>query len=250
MDLRRKAVRAKSKTNGEVADCATNPLTRLLSKSCLLGVVFCASIALAPSRAHAAMVTVVHGINGSDLGLAPSLPVDIAVNGSCAIKGVMFTQSTQVELGAGSYSITVHPANGSCSAASVIKQTVTVPSSARLIGLVANLSDTGSPQLAAFINDNEYAPSITVNNAAANAPIFAGAGPARMIFYHGNPLGNGSGVMVLGGPGTRRLTVRLYRENARRPLFSEKIRLTTSRVYYVVGSKKSGLRVVVDVQRS
>lgn len=234
----------------KIVDFTISRFDRIAPKSCLFAALACAAIAATTSNAHAAMVTVVHGINGSDLGLPTSLPVVIAVNGNCAIKGVTFTQSTQVELGAGSYSVTVHPANGSCSAAPVIKQTVTVPASAQSIGLVANLSDSGSPQLAAFINDNESAPSITVNNAAANAPIFAGAGPAGMIFYQANPLGNGSGAMVLGKPSTRRLTVRLYRRNARRILFSEKIRLTSSRVYYVVGSKKSGLRIVVDVQRS
>ena len=234
----------------ELSDYAINQFFRLLPKSVFLAALACASIAIATSKAQAAMVTVVHGINGADLGLASNLPVDIAVNGSCAIKGVSFTQSTQVELGAGSYSITVHPANGSCTATSVIKQTVTVPATVRSIGLVANLSDAGSPQLVAFVNDSEVAPSITVNNAAAKAKIFAGAGPGRMIFYYANPLGNGSGQMILGGPSKRPLTVKFYREDARRLVFSEKIRLTTARVYYVVGSRKSGLRVIVDNQKS
>jgi len=206
-------------------------------------------MAITSSNAEAAMVTVVHGIDGRDIGSTPSLPVDIAVNGSCALKGVTFTQLAQVELGTGTYSISVHPATGSCSATPVIKQTVSVPATVRSIGLVANLSNTGTPQLTAFVNDVEVTPAITVNNAASNSQIFAGAGPGRMIFYYGNPIRNGSGQMILGGPSTRRLTVRFYREDARRLLFSEKIRLTTSRVYYVVGSRKSGLRVVVDTQQ-
>jgi hypothetical protein len=219
---------------------------KLLVRGVYLVAFACAATAIAPSNAQAAMVTVVHGINGTDLGLASNLPVDIAVNGNCAIKGVTFTQTTQVELSAGSYSITVHPANGSCTATSVIKQTVAVPATAQSIGLVANLSDAGAPQLAAFVNDTVVAPSITVNNAATKAKIFAGAGIGRMIFYYANPLGNGAGQMILGGPSRKTLTVKFYREDARRLLFSEKVRLTKARVYYVVGSRKSGLRVVID----
>jgi hypothetical protein len=205
---------------------------------------------LFPAGAHAATVTVVHGINGGDLGLARNLPVDIAVNGSCALKGLIFTQSTRVQLGAGSYSVTVHPSNGACSTAPVIKQSVTVPATARSIGLVANLSNFGTPQLAAFINDNAFTSAITVNNAAANARIVAGAGPGRLIFYYGNSLSNGAGIMLLADPSTPRITVKLYRENARRALFSERVRLTSQRVYYVVGSLKSGLRVVTDASNS
>ena len=141
----------------------------------------------------------------------------------------------------------MHPAGGSCSGAPVIRQTVAVPASARRIGLVANLSDAGTPRLAAFVNDNQFSRSITVNNAAALAPIFAGAGPSRWIAYHGNSIANGSGVMVLADPSTSRITVKFYRSDARRVLFTESIRLKQSRVYYVVGSNKSGLRVVRDV---
>jgi|GEM_PF-2448991 len=222
-------------------------LARLVTRPAMHLLLLCSALVSTTVGAHAAMITVVHGINGSDLGLASNLPVDIAVNGSCAIKGLTFTQTTKVELGAGNYDITVHPASGSCSGAPVISQTVAVPASARRIGLVANLSDAGTPQLAAFVNDNQFSRSITVNNAAALAPIFVGAGPSRWIAYHGNPIANGSGVMVLADPSTSRITVKFYRSDARRVLFAESIRLTQSRVYYVVGSNKSGLRVVRDV---
>ena len=48
--------------------------------------------------ASAANVNVVHGIDGRDLGLARALPVDIAVNGTCSLKGVKFKESALVEL--------------------------------------------------------------------------------------------------------------------------------------------------------
>jgi hypothetical protein len=205
-----------------------------------------AAVGLTPLAASAAMVTVVHGINGSDLAAAPSLPVDIAVNGSCAIKGLNFTQTTRVELGAGSYSVTVHPADGSCSKSPVISQNIAVPSSARYVGLVANLSDTGVPKLSAFVNDSEYPRSITVNNAAANAPFMAGSGQRNMIFYYGNPLQNGEGIMLRSEPRPRRISVVMGRLNRKRDFFKETFKVTKSRVFYVLGSKKSGLRVVSE----
>ena len=77
-------------------------------------------------NAMAADVRVIHGINGEDLGLAKALPVDISVNGSCALKGVTFKQSAKVELGAGDYTIRVFVATGSCSGTPVIVKSVTI----------------------------------------------------------------------------------------------------------------------------
>jgi hypothetical protein len=205
-----------------------------------------AAVGLTPLAASAAMVTVVHGINGSDLATAPGLPVDIAVNGSCAIKGLTFTKTTRVELGAGSYSVTVHPADGGCSKAPVITQTVAVPSSARYVGLVAHLSDARLPKLSAFVNDSEYPRSITVNNAAANSPLQAGAGSRGMILYYGNLLQNSEGIMLQAVDKPRRISVVMFRHNRKRAFFNETFKMTKSRVFYVLGSKKSGLRVVSE----
>jgi hypothetical protein len=199
-----------------------------------------------PSAAFAARVTVVHGINGGDLGLPSNLPVDIAVNGTCAIKGLTFTQTTQVELAGGSYSVTVHPANGSCANSPVITQSVSVPSSARYIGLVANLSDAAVPKLTAFVNDQPYRRSVFVNNAASNSRFFAGAGPRQMIFYYANPLLNGEGIMALAVERPARLSVNLIEVGRKRAFFKESFRATQSRAFYVLGSKKSGLRVISE----
>jgi hypothetical protein len=219
---------------------------KMMNKLMFLALGF-AAVGFQPSVASAAMVTVVHGINGADLGAASSLPVDIAVNGTCAIKGLTFTQTTRVELAGGSYSVTVHPANGSCSAAPVITQSVAVPSSARYVGLVANLSDAGVPKLSAFVNDAPYKRALFVNNAAANAPFFAGAGPRDLIFYYGNPLRNGEGIMSLAVERPLRLSITTVRVNRKRAFFKESFRATKSRAYYVLGSNKSGLRVISEI---
>ncbi len=105
---------------------------------------------------HAATVNVVHGIDGRDLGAARDLPVDIAVNGTCALKGVTFKQSAPVELTPGSYTVTVHSADGKCGQNPVIKQSFTIANDgSRSFSAVASLSQSGSPQLALFNNSRE-----------------------------------------------------------------------------------------------
>jgi hypothetical protein len=66
-----------------------------------------ASGALAASVANAGELTLVHGIDGSDLGLDQSLPVDIFTAGTC-FPGVTFgTVASGVEVDPGRYFVTV-----------------------------------------------------------------------------------------------------------------------------------------------
>ena len=66
-----------------------------------------AAIAWAASSAQAqtTSVTVIHGIDGTDLGLDEPLPVDVHVSGvGCALTGCVFRQvSDRLELPSGSY---------------------------------------------------------------------------------------------------------------------------------------------------
>ncbi|MGD8726622.1 MAG: hypothetical protein PVH40_03200, partial [Gemmatimonadales bacterium] len=59
-----------------------------------------------------AMVYVVHGINGSDLGLGEMLPVDVEVSGSCVLEGFEFRDiAGPLPLPEGSYDIKVRLAD-------------------------------------------------------------------------------------------------------------------------------------------
>lgn len=104
--------------------------------------------------AHATpvIVNVVHGIDGRELGAARELPVDIAINGGCALKGVAFTKSALIEANSGeSYKVTVHPADGKCAKTPVISQSLTIPDDGTTaLSVVASLSAKGAPQLAVF----------------------------------------------------------------------------------------------------
>lgn len=131
--------------------------------------------ALAASSAYAATVNVVHGIDGRDLGANASLPVDIAVNGRCALKGVTFTQSAKVELASGDYTITVHPADGKCGSTPVITQAVKISDQeGSLFSAVASLTQNGTPQLAVFNNSRDLAftPVVSIRHLAAATPVF------------------------------------------------------------------------------
>lgn len=215
----------------------------MYTKSLLLGFTF--AISLASTAANAADVLVVHGINGKDLNLPRALPVDIAVNGTCALKGVTFGSSAPVELSAGTYQVTVHPSDGSCKATPVINQTVQVPSTAVNVGLVANLSDSGIPQLGAFINDGKNG-SIFVNNTAKGGRVFAGIGVGSLIFFSATPLKNGDDALLGEFGNNRSLTVSVVRLKQRKPLFSRTLRSAKTIALYVIGSRRNGTLVVTQ----
>jgi hypothetical protein len=114
--------------------------------------------AAAPVKAASSMSTlyVVHGINGVDLGLGSSLPVDVYVEGvGCALKGFTFRQvAGPLSLPAGSYNISIKLANAAapCSGATAIG-----PAAFNLMGgktntIVAHLTAAGAPSATLFEN--------------------------------------------------------------------------------------------------
>ena len=68
--------------------------------------------AFAQGNKNSAYAYVVHGIPGQDLGLDPALPVDVSVDGACAIPGFVFGQIVgPVPLPAGDREIAIALAN-------------------------------------------------------------------------------------------------------------------------------------------
>jgi hypothetical protein len=215
--------------------------------------------AVGTSQAHAATVTIIHGINGLDLNTARELPVDIAVNGSCALKGVKFTESTAVELGKGTYSITVHPADGKCGVAPVITQSLMIDDSNSFASLsaVASLSATGAPQLLAFNNTQDlgFPSTLAVRHAAFAAPVFA---RFDVTGYKSPPvsrLSNGqiSAIFSALDVGLKyNITISAKKNSGTVARLRGRIRSPRQiwRVFYVVGSARNGLAIVQqDVAR-
>ena len=114
----------------------------------------------APTTASA---FVVHGIPGSDLGLDPGLPVDVSVNGACALAGFMFGEIIgPLELPADSYDIAIGLANDDapCADAPVIEASGVVLDAGKSYSIVAHLSEDGGPTASVFENNLSAGPYI------------------------------------------------------------------------------------------
>lgn len=215
--------------------------------------IFGCAVALATlgvTHAHAASVTVIHGINGLDLGATKELPVDIAVNGACSLKGVKFTQSTQVSLGKGSYKITVHPSDGSCSAAAVIDQTVTIDERTEKasLSIVASLKSSGTPTLAVYEN-TAFGIAVGVRHVALAPAVFAKISAAGYSTDRPTRIKNGGyGAVLTLWEKTIDYRITISTNTARGVLARRNGKFRSSRTlwryFYVVGSLRNGLEIV------
>lgn len=120
----------------------------------LAGALVGLAIAL-PASAQAADVSVTHAINGDDLGLAPLLPVDVAVNGGCvgALESLEFGETRgPLSLPApATYTVEVFLAEGgaACGGTRVIEANLPVLFG-QTVNIVAYLNESGQPTATAF----------------------------------------------------------------------------------------------------
>jgi hypothetical protein len=224
----------------------TNTILRRIS--CLI-----ALLLIAQTSTHAATVNIVHGIDGRDIGTAKALPVDIAVNGSCSLRGVNFTQSALVELAPATYTVTVHPADGSCTQAPVITQSILIANDgSSSYSAVASLSRSGAPQLVLFNNSRDLAitPAISLRHLAKAGGVSVtirsreiGAAKTARIRN-----GQATNLSVLGDRFTFSATISAN-QNSRA---LARVTGTARRrflIYNVVGSAKNGFTVISESLR-
>ncbi len=109
----------------------------------------------AASSSTDATVYVVHGINGTDLGAAESLPVDVSVNGACALTALPFRQiAGPLSLPAGPYDIQVRLASVTpCDGPIAIDAPGVLLAAGTNSSIVAHLTETGTPTASVFEND-------------------------------------------------------------------------------------------------
>lgn len=105
-----------------------------------------------------ANVTVVHGINGTDLGLAEGLPVDVQVGSACLLAGFTFRSiAGPVKVAAGSYDVSVRlAADPPCSGAAAVSAPGVRIAPGADVTIVAHLTDGGAaaaPTATVFAND-------------------------------------------------------------------------------------------------
>jgi len=209
-----------------------------------------ASLIVSTSPSWAADVNVVHGIDGRDLGLPRELSVDIAVNGTCALKGVTYTTSAVVELSPATYRVTVHPSNGACSNSAVIDQSVTIPSDgSRKFSLVAHLSASGVPKLSAFNLSRDLAipPVVSVRHLAFAAPVTVAVSEPKILGALTKSIRNGKFLNL--GSFTDRFSYRLSVSAGRTRAVLARIRGVESksfRIYNIFGSAKNGFAIVQE----
>jgi hypothetical protein len=213
-----------------------------------------AALVTSTHHAHAANVRVIHGIDGRDLGLAQELPVDISVNGSCALKGVTFKKSANVELGAGDYTIKVFVASGSCAGAPVIEKKVTIGKQAEkeAFSLVASLSGEGTPQLAVFQNTGNaiLTPGVAVRHLAKTGAVKVRIGLRELgvrLPSEVQTIRNGkeAGRFILGATSLT-YTVSLEPRSAKRITLPTGTVRRSYRILYVVGSANNGFSVISE----
>lgn len=122
-----------------------------------------------------AIVYIVHGIPGADLGLDPALPVDITVDGNCALTGVPFGAITHgLPFDEGSYLIEIRPADpvNPCSQPPLIAGTFDF-TRGESASIVAHLDLNGGPTASKFTNDvrfSGYYGGRAIVHHVANAP--------------------------------------------------------------------------------
>lgn len=118
-----------------------------------------------------ATVYVVHGINGRDIGAAEALPVDVSLNGACALPGFTFRQiAGPLAIPAGTYNIQVRLANPAapCTGPVAINAPGVGIAAGSNISIVAHLTAGGAPTASVFSNaSHSYKPTVIARHTAA-----------------------------------------------------------------------------------
>jgi hypothetical protein len=107
--------------------------------------------------AQNASVYVVHGIPGADLGAAASLPVDVSVNGSCALKNFQFGQiigPVSLPPGKAEVKISLTGNNGDCAGTTAIGPASFNLKPGESATIIAHLTASGEPTARKFTNDD------------------------------------------------------------------------------------------------
>ena len=198
--------------------------------------------------ASAANVNVVHGIDGRDLGLEQVLPVDIAVNGACALQGIKFKESTIVELAPADYTITIHLADGSCSKPAVITKQVTIPENVRVFSAVASLSSRGSPQLAIFNVSELFLPStVSVRHLAQAGGVTVKFSSPELLSSQSTRIRNGKQATLAILSNRVLYTANIYPGASRRSIARlSGVGRSKFTIYNIVGSKKNGFSIISE----
>jgi hypothetical protein len=207
-----------------------------------------------PAAAQSAKVYAIHGIPGGDLGTGvdPALPVDILVNGACAITDFRFGQilgPLPLAAGTNTFDIKLKGASGPCSGQTAIGPAVISFSAGETATVIAHLTAAGAPTASKFTNDVSRISAgrarIAAHHTAAAPPVDVVV--SRDIFDPTAPtvtvpdFVNGDSVATLVQPGTWQAALELAGTNTV-ALGPAKLQLRPYTAYFVyaVGSASTG----------
>lgn len=136
------------------------------------------AVALVIALPAAAQVTVIHGINGTDLGLPEEAVVDVSANDACIPNVPFRTVSDPLELPAGKYDVEIRLAGDAegddCAGTLVVSETFDIALTENAT-IIAHLNEEGVPALAKYSNDlsatSHDRARVTVRHAAAAPPV-------------------------------------------------------------------------------
>jgi hypothetical protein len=143
----------------------------------MAGALLAAAASQALAQSQPARVVVVHGIPGGAVGAAADLPVDVSVNGACALPGFRYKQIVgPLTLPAGTISVAVHPANPArpCGLPAIIGPADITLNGNEDAAIIAHLTATGAPTASKY--SVNVAP--TVDNKARVSVFHTAAAPA------------------------------------------------------------------------
>jgi len=195
-----------------------------------------------------ATVFVVHGINGRDLTLPESLPVDIEVNGSCAIQQLKFRDIRgPLPLPAGQYDIVVRLASATaCSGTAVITVNDAALRDGDNVSIVAHLSATGAPTASIFANalSGTRQSAIAARHTAAFGAVDVAAGETRL--FQGVSNGQGGTADVAAG----RVRVSIFPAGGSPAAFRARVTIPAGEllILYAVGTPGNGTFEVLAQQ--
>ena len=197
-------------------------------------------------------VYVVHGIPGDDLGVETDLPVDVSVNGSCALEGLVFGEIIgPLPFEAGPYDIEIALANEAmpCSNDPVISAPGVEVEDGKNYSIVAHLDEMGGITASVLLNEiatSRYRARLNVAHLAAAPTVDIRLKDKKSWYWWSrqqsiNDVSNGDQADVLLRAGT--YIVNIAPAGKRKPVFGPvPVTLDRDTAYgvYAVGSLATG----------
>lgn len=210
-----------------------------------------------------ATVFIVHGIPGEDLGMDPDLPLDVSINGECAVDDLRFGDTAgPLEVPAGNLDVAAYPADpdNPCTGTALIEVLGLTLAEGEHATIILHLAEDGTATISKFENDvslTERGRARVIVHHTAEAP------PVDILFSRGGRslthssavpssliegLANGEQAAVELRPGNWQLSITPVGEDE--PVYGpEVVRFHPFRIYllYAVGSPESGSFTVLQI---